>query len=274
MGVDLEAILPCDANIMDGPGVMVGSTLLAVVEAKLKLLEEGGSTCGLAAVQAQGACRLLAGDDPMAMCRGACAAAAQDVFDAGCTDNDMYWDDDRKMMRMIMDMMSEHREGCNPNGCMGAVMEITQACTGLDTSPGNELSSITMLCQPNTTCSDALKKPMAVCSDTDTMWDDGQQADVNVKEQLGQIQMICGMLSPMFDATGNLDAAGMAALMAALAGDGGGGGGSCNNPIHLPRSTPAFQKYPPRACGIAAGAMGMSGVASAWLLGLAFLFRQ
>lgn len=42
MGVDLEAILPCDANIMDGPGVMVGSTLLAVVEAKLKLLEEGG----------------------------------------------------------------------------------------------------------------------------------------------------------------------------------------------------------------------------------------
>lgn len=42
MGVDLEAIRPCDAKIMDGPGVMVGSTLLAVVEAKLKLLEEGG----------------------------------------------------------------------------------------------------------------------------------------------------------------------------------------------------------------------------------------
>jgi len=228
------------------------------------------TTCGRAAVLAQAACTDV-GD----MCTGPCAAAAQEVYKAGCTENDMYWDDAGKNQRTIMDMIREHRLGCDPNSCMGAFMKVNQECD-TDSSSGNELEALMMLCRPNTPCSEALKKPMEVCSDTDMteIEQDGQQEEVNVKELLMGIQMLCGMLGAN---NGTMDEAGMAALMAMLAGQGaggGGGGGSCNNPVHMPRNTPAFQKYPPRACGIASGAVGMSGVASAWLLGLAFLFRQ
>lgn len=230
------------------------------------------TACGKAMLKAEEMCH----GDEVNPCQGPCAGAVEMIMGAGCTDMDMFFDNDRNMPRKVLDMLGDVEKMCTPDGCMAAVAGIGQACDGLDTSSGDEdpLGAIMMLCAPNTPCSEALKAPMMVCSDDDEMWDDGEQKMVNVKEQLGGVQMLCGMMAGLMGENGELDAEGMAALMAMLGGEGGDGGQTCSMPVHLPRSTPAFQKYPPRMCASTSGAVGLSGVASAWLFGLAFMFRQ